>query len=171
MARRSIRVARVAAVVGAVFGLALTPFMAAVAVFTEDIVWSDFGTPVERFFGPLLEDASAITFGEPGLAYDVYGKAFFVVYLLMLPIIRLVHREYRTAGGSSRIELWRWRIVHAALLAGGVGDFISYWTLSIPESIGETAATFGFLVEFNAKLVSWSVWLTGVRVPGCHVRP
>ncbi len=153
MTYRSIRIASVAAIVAAFVGLALTPFMATAAVFSPSIVWDEMATPFTRFFGPLLEDSGALTFGDDGTAYEVYGKAFFLVYLLLVPIMRLVHRAYRTVGGSSRIELRSWWLMYVALLAALVGDFISYWALSIPGSVGEAAAVFGFLVEFNATIL------------------
>jgi hypothetical protein len=153
MTYRSIRIASVAAILAAFVGLALTPFMATAAVFSPSIVWDEMATPFTRFFGPLLEDSGALTFGDDGTAYEVYGKAFFLAYLLLVPIVRLVHRVYRTVGGSSMIELRSWWVMYAALLAALVGDFISYWALSVPGSIGEAAAVVGFLVEFNATIL------------------
>ena len=154
MTYRSIRFACIAAIVGAFLGLVLTPFMATAAVFSPSIVWTDLGTPFERFFGPLVEASGALAFGEAVTAYEVYGKGFFMVYLLFVPIVRLVHRAYLNAGGSSRVELRSWWVMFAALLAAVVGDFVAYWALSIPGSGDDYfAATVGFLIEFNAVLL------------------
>jgi hypothetical protein len=153
MTYRSIRFASLAAIVGALLGFALTPFMATAWVFSPSIVWADLGTPFERFFGPLLEGSGALTFGEDGAAYRLYGKGFFMVYLLLVPIVRLVHHAYRNAGGTSRVELRSWWVMYAALLAALVGDFVAYWALSIPGGGGDFGATVGFLIEFNAVLL------------------
>jgi hypothetical protein len=80
----------------------------------------------------------------------LYGKGFFVVYLLLVPIVRLVHRAYQTAGGTSRVELRSWWVMYAALLVALVGDLVAYWALSLS---GGFAATVGFLFEFNAVLL------------------
>lgn len=145
------RGAAVAAFAAAALGVALTPVMATVAVVHPDIVWSDL-TVVERTFGPLLESTGALTFGAGDVAYRVYGKAFFLVYLLMLPIVRLVHRAYREAGGTRRGELWSWRAMYAALLVALVGDVIAYWALSIPGANGDGIAGAGFAIEVAAMV-------------------
>lgn len=140
------RGAAVAAFAAAALGVVLTPVMATVAVVHPDIVWSDL-TVVERTFGPLLESTGALTFGAGDVPYRVYGKAFFVVYVLMLPIARLVHRAYREAGGSRPGELWSWRAMYFALLVALVGDVIAYWALSIPGATGDAIAGAGFAIE------------------------
>jgi hypothetical protein len=150
MRYRSIRFATLAAMLGAVVGLVLTPYMAAAGVFSPGIVWADLSTPFERFFGPLIESSGALTFGDAGAAYRLYGKGFFVVYLLLVPIVRLVHHSYRNAGGTSRVELRSWWVMYVALLAALFGDFVSYWALSIPGDSGEFIAVAGFLIEINA---------------------
>lgn len=151
---RSPRFAAIAAVAGALWGLALTPPMAAVwayeSAFTrwEDMAW------VERTFGPMLVDAGALSFGRPDLdPYEVYGKGFFLVYLAMVPIVRLVHERYRAGGGEGRWELWTWRTMYVALWVAAVGDFASYWGVSLPGPIGESLWGGGFGIELLASAV------------------
>jgi hypothetical protein len=171
IAGRSVRGAAVAAFAAAALGVVLTPVMATVAVIHPDIVWSDL-TLVERTLGPLLESTGVLTFGAGDVPYRVYGKAFFVVYLLMLPIVRLVHVAYRDAGGSRRVELWSWRAMYVALLVALVGDVIAYWALSIPGAIGDSIAGAGFVIEVAAMvtlLVATAVY--AVVAGGCQVLP
>ena len=114
MTYRSIRFACIAAIVGAFLGLVLTPFMATAAVFSPSIVWTDLGTPFERFFGPLVEASGALAFGEAVTAYEVYGKGFFMVYLLLVPIVRFCFC-------SARAYMPWWRHVSRFCRGGGRG--------------------------------------------------
>ena len=108
-------------------------------------------TWVERTFGPGLESAGALSFGRADLGpYEFYGKGFFLVYLGMVPITWLVHQRFRKAGGHSRWELWTWRVMWVSLVVAAVGDFASYWGVSLPGAVGEGLWSGGFGVEMLA---------------------
>ncbi len=130
------------AALGALIGLTLTPFMAAVWAYEPGISWSE-NTLVERTFGPLLESAGLLTFGGAappegdGLPYEVYGKGFFLVYLLMLPVVRATRPKTGKRGRVSQLAAWSWRGVYGAVWVATVADFISYWGKSVPGAAGD----------------------------------
>ena len=151
------RFAAFAAIAGALIGIALTPFMAAVWVYDPPVnYWWANGSWVLRTFGPTLESAGALTVGfgifENG-SYEVYGKGFFLVYLGMVPIVKLVHGLNAGSDKAGRLEKWSWRVMYVALLVAALGDFTSYWGISLPGSLGETLWVAGFGVEILAFLV------------------
>ena len=160
---RSVRVASWMAIVGAIVGIAVTPFMAAVWAFEPGVVWDELSL-LERTVGPTLESWGALSFGagrvtaadgtilSEATPYEVYGKAFFLVYLLMLPIVRYVHGLHgmRT---QSKWEARTWRVLWVSLIVAGVGDAVSYWGISLPDPTGHALWGGGFLVEILAMLV------------------
>jgi hypothetical protein len=150
------RFAGFAAIAGALLGLALTPPMAAVWVYDPPgTVWRTKSLVV-RTFGPTLESSGALTVGSgvfEDAGYEVYGKGFFLVYLAMVPIVRYVHRRYRNGGGRSRWELWPWRLMYGALLVAALGDFASYWGISLPGLVGDILWSGGFGIELLASAV------------------
>ena len=136
---------------GAAIGIVLTPFMAAVWSYEPGVVWSET-TLVTRTFGPALESAGLLTFGAEGLPYEVYGKGFFLVYLLMIPVIRAVRPSSQPGGWTTRLSLRSWRVVHGAAWVAAVGDSMSYWGVSVPGAVGDSLWGFGFVVEILALL-------------------
>jgi len=179
---RSARFAGWTAIAGAVVGIAITPFMAAVWAYEPGVVWDDLSLLV-KMVGPTLESWGALSFGAgktfaadgqiltESTAYEVYGKAFFVVYLLMLPVVRYVHGMNKEQSGS-RWEARTWRVMWVALIVAGVGDAISYWGISLPDPIGNSLWGGGFLVEILAVLVvliaTTLYGIVGIRL---HVLP
>ena len=137
---------------GAAIGLALTPFMAAVWAYGPGVDWSEF-TLVERIFGPLLERNGLLTFGRDGLdggdglPYEVYGKGFFLVYLLMLPAVRAVRPGARGAGIISQMALWGWSGLYGAMLIAMGADFVSYCGKSVPGRAGNALWSIGGAIE------------------------
>ena len=91
--RWSGRRAGLAAAVGALIGIALTPLMASVWAYDDDEPWSA-APRLERAVGPTLESWGLLDFGGDDVPYETYGKAFFLV----IPADDSSH-----AGGS-----WRW---------------------------------------------------------------
>lgn len=160
-AASSARFASFSAIAGAALGLLLTPPMA--AVWTYDPPFTPWATMtwVERTFGPTLESWGALSFGRAELGpYEVYGKGFFLVYLAIVPIVRLTHERYLRRG-ASRWERWTWRFMWASLLVAAAGDFASYWGVSVPGPAGEALWSGGFGVELIAAamlLVSTTVY-------------
>ena len=159
---RSPRLAAWCSVAGGVIGLAITPFMAAVWAYEPGVVWADLSL-LTRVVGPTLESWGALTLGsgrvvaEDGtvlaesFAYEVYGKVFFLVYLLMMPIVYWAHTAHAGAT-SSRWESWIWRVLWTALTLACVGDAVSYWGISVPGDAGQTLWGLGFAVEIVAVL-------------------
>jgi hypothetical protein len=160
---RSARFAGWTAIAGALVGIAITPFMAAVWAYEPGVVWDDLSL-VAKTVGPTLESWGALSFGAErvvaadgtiladSFAYEVYGKAFFLVYLLMLPVVRYVHRLNVEQSGS-KWEARTWRVMWVGLIVAGVGDAVSYWGISLPDPVGHSLWGGGFLVEILAMLV------------------
>jgi hypothetical protein len=96
-------------------------------------------------FGPTLESWGALSFGSGDLPYEVYGKFFVFVYLLMLPIVRYVH-VLQSASATSAWERRTWRVLWISLIVAAVGDAMSYWGLSLPEP-GDNLWGVGWMVE------------------------
>ena len=148
---RSRRFVGWAAITGAVIGVAITPFMASVWVYGPLVFW-DNTSLLTRLVGPTLESWGALIFGTGDTPYEVYGKTFVFVYLLMLPIVRYVH----VLQSESPLPKWErrtWRILWIALITAAVGDGLSYWGISVPDPVGGFLWGGGFLIEILAILV------------------
>ena len=149
---RTGRFAGWASIVGAVVGVLVTPFMASVWEYDSYVVWSRTSSPVTRVFGPILESWGALSFGSGDLPYEVYGKFFVFVYVLMLPIVRYVH-VLQSTSATSAWERRTWRVLWIALIVAAIGDGMSYWGISLPEPVGDFLWGGGFAVEILAMLV------------------
>lgn len=141
---RSTRFAGWASIASAIVGVLVTPFMASVWE-SDDVVWSTTEGLVTRVFGPTLESWGALSFGSGDLPYEVYGKFFVFVYLLMLPIVRYVH-VLQSTSATSAWERRTWRVLWISLIVAAVGDAMSYWGVSLPEP-GDILWGVGFMVE------------------------
>ena len=163
---KSARFAGRASIASAVVGVLVTPFMASVWEYDYGVVWSTTST-VTRVFGPILESWGALSFGSGDLPYEVYGKFFVFVYLLMLPIVRYVH-VLQTTSATSAWERRTWRVLWISLIVAAVGDAMSYWGISLPEPVGEFFWGPGFMVELltlSVVLVSTTVYgIVSIRV-------
>ncbi len=126
--------------------------MAAVWSYEPGIDWSKT-VFVERTFGPWLESSGLLTFGRQatperdGLPYEVYGKGFFLVYLLMLPIVRAIRPATQTGRWASRLAVCGWRAMYVALWLAMAGDFVGYWGVSVPGDVGKTLLSVGGGIE------------------------
>jgi hypothetical protein len=149
---RSARFAGWASIASAVVGVLVTPFMASVWEYENPLVVWSRTAPVTRVFGPILESWGALSFGSRDLPYEVYGKSFVLVYVLMLPIVRYVHVLQSTSAASAW-ERRTWRVLWIALIVAAVGDGVSYWGISLPEPVGDILWVGGFLVEIVAMIV------------------
>lgn len=147
-------IVRVAAIIGALLAVAITPFMATASFIIQEDAgpWSE-GLLVDRWFGPAFESAGLLTFGpSDDTPYEVYGKAFFLVYLLMLPAIFMAKPQFERSGLAHRIVRLGWSVMFWAAVAAMVGDFLSYWGRSVPDPIGDALWSGGFGVEILAML-------------------
>ena len=157
------------AVLGALIGVALTPFMASVWAYEPGVVWAEQKTLIERSFGPLLESRGLLDFGREGLPYEVYGKGFSLVYLLMVPMVRVVRAAHPETGKVAWLVRRAWRAMYGALLIAVVGDATSYWGNSLPGFVGEQLWGWGFVVEslaiFALLLASLSYGIAGFWHP------
>jgi hypothetical protein len=150
---RSPRFVGWAAIAGAIIGVAITPFMASVWVYGPFVFW-DNTSLLTRLVGPTLESWGALSFGtgDTPTPYEVYGKTFVLVYLLMLPIVRYIH----VLQSESPLPKWErrtWRVLWIALITATVGDGVSYWGISVPDPVGEFLWGGGFFFEILAMLV------------------
>lgn len=143
---RSARFAGWASIASAVVGVLVTPFMASVWSYDYFVVWETTEGLVTRVFGPTLESWGALSFGSGDLPYEVYGKFFVFVYLLMLPIVRYVH-VLQSTPATSAWERRTWRVLWISLIVAAVGDAMSYWAISIPGPVGEFFWGAGFMAE------------------------
>jgi hypothetical protein len=128
--------AGLAAMIGGLTAVLLTPPFAS-AYFTA---YPGYETP--PFWVEPLRPAlgNLLTFAAPRTVYNLYGRLFVLVYLLMLPAVFALHSLHRGANG--RAEKWGFNLLVAGLLlpiAGVVGD---YW-----------AEGAGFLVEVLGLLI------------------
>lgn len=130
----------------------ITPFMASVWEYDNPLVNWSRTAPLTRVFGPILESWGALSFGSRDLPYEVYGKFFVFVYLLMLPIVRYVHALQGTSATRSS-ERKTWRVLWIALIVAAVGDAVSYWGITLPGTLGDALWRGGFMVEILAILV------------------
>ena len=162
---RTARFAGWASIASAVVGVLVTPFMASVWE-SDGVVWSTTEGLVTRVFGPILESWGALSFGSGDLPYEVYGKFFVFVYLLMLPIVRYVH-VLQSTPATSAWERRTWRVLWVSLIVAAVGDGMSYWGLSLPEP-GDILGGVGWMVELLTLfvvLVSTTVYgIVSIRV-------
>jgi hypothetical protein len=163
---RTARFAGWASIAGAVVGVLVTPFMASVWE-SDGVVWSTTEGLVTRVFGPILESWGALSFGSGDLPYEVYGKFFVFVYLLMLPIVRYVH-VLQSTPVTSVWERRTWRVLWVSLIVAAVGDGMSYWGISLPDPVGEFLWGGGFMVELLTLfvvLVSTTVYgIVSIRI-------
>jgi hypothetical protein len=163
---RTARFAGWASIASAVVGVRVPPFMASVWE-SDGVVWSTTEGLVTRVFGPTLESWGALTFGSGDLPYEVYGKFFVFVYLLMLPIVRYVH-VLQSTPATSVWERRTWRVLWVSLIVAAVGDAMSYWAISLPEPVGEFFWGGGFMVEtltLFVVLVSTTVYgIVSIRI-------
>ena len=148
---RSARFAGWASIASAVVGVLVTPFMASVWEYDYFVVWSTTEGLVTRVFGPTLESWGALSFGSGDLPYEVYGKFFVFVYLLMLPIVRYAH-VLQSTPATSAWERRTWRVLWVSLIVAAVGDAMSYWGLSLPESV-DILGGVGWMVELLTLFV------------------
>lgn len=151
------------ALLGTLVGLVITPFMASVWAYEPGVGWS--GGLVERAFGPMLESAGLLDFGGEGIPYEVYGKFFFLVYLLMIPVVCSVRPPVQEGSRIQQASRWAWRAMFTALLVATVGDFASYWGKSVPGPVGEGVWGMGFAVEFLSvmALLASTVVFAGIN--------
>ena len=139
-------------IASAAVGVLVTPFMASVWEYENPLVVWSRTAPVTRIFGPILESWGALSFGSRDLPYEVYGKTFVFVYVLMLPIVRYVHvLQHKSA--TSAWERRTWRVLWIALIVAAAGDAVSYWGISLPGLVGDVLWVGGFQVEILAMIV------------------
>ena len=137
------------AIFGAVVGLLLTPFMDTVWVYEPGIDWLQEPF-IARTFGPSLESSGLLTFGAEGLPYEVFGKGFVLVYLLMIPVIRGVRPAAHRSALMSPIATSSWSWLHWAVWIGACANIASYWGSSVPGVIGEGLFAVGTQIELLA---------------------
>src|SRR5687768_16342895 len=107
--------AGLAAVMGGVLAIVLTPpfasaYFAAYPGFDVPPLWLAFLRPALM---PWL------TFAPPIRVYNLYGRVYELVYLLLLPAVFGVHRLRRTTTG--RAEKWGFVMVVVGLICSFVG--------------------------------------------------
>lgn len=117
-----IRWSGVAAMLGGVLAILLTPFatfaywMVGPAHTYPDMPWAQL---IEPLMTPFLG------FGTPGDVYATYGKVFFLIYLLFLTGLVSLHTHI--AGHESRLERRGFRIALIGLVMNLIGNVGDYW--------------------------------------------
>ena len=106
-------------------------------------------TLLERVFGPTLERWGWLSFGGGNLPYEVFGKGFFLVYLLMLPAARTAIDRLVEANANSVARITA-LLIYRVLWVAVAADFVTYWGMSVPGSVGETLWVTSFMIELLA---------------------
>ena len=101
-----------------------------------------------RLFGPMLESAGLLDFAPDFVVYRTYGRLFFPVYLLFIPMLSALHQvQFGESGKSNKT----YRIFRVSLVVGAVTDAIAYWGVTGPES--NPIQGMAFMIELVALLV------------------
>lgn len=165
----SVRWAGLAALLGGILCLALTPIQA--------YIWSGADAPpLVLATRPLLDQSRRLheaVGSRLGLSdYYFYGRMFFLVYLLALAGLLGLHAS-QSGGGGRREKTW-FRALLAALVAALIGDLVAYWggtDLGDLQGLGFTLEVLALLAVLvssafygRATLRSnvvprWSAWL------------
>ncbi len=121
-----IRRGGLAALVGGILGISLSPFYALAYFATEDGAESLEAPWVAAWAGavrPILEPF--LTFAPPETVYLTYGKLLSFVFLGWLAGLLALH--VRQAASAGRLEKWGFRVALAAALLGTLGSIGVYW--------------------------------------------
>lgn len=150
---RWLRWAGWAAVVGGLAAIAMTPAFAT-AYFrayggeSQLPFWFDAVNPV---LDPLL------TFAAPDRVYEIYGRLYNLVYLLLLPLVVALHDRHRDS--PSRLEQCGYLLLTGGLVATTVGVAGDYWA----NEIGFTLELLG-LLAMTVGVTTWGVAMVRGRV-------
>jgi hypothetical protein len=152
-----VRWAGLAAVVGGVLGVLVSPLYSLAYFATDEVAPSDeprWADPARDLLDPLLTFASADT------VYLTYGKLFLFVWASMLAGLVALHARH--AGRAGRLEGWGFRASFLALVLLVIGAFGAYW-------LGLTDLFFaGFIVPgllllaVGSPLFGMGTWRAGV---------
>lgn len=155
----------VAAVLGGITGIVLSPLMSVAYNRTPDGT-GDVLAPWE----PALREAAMplLTFSDPVAVYTVYGMAAITVFLGLLLGV-LGYRAYRHSGQAdtamSRREQWGFRLSIGGLLLSLLGNIGDYW-IGQPELVdflGFLIGTIGglFVMAVGFALLGYEAWGSG----------
>ena len=150
-----IRWAGLAAVAGGVIAIVLTvPFSIAFALaYPEEPGPPDYLTSLAPELGSLL------TFAAPNPVYELYGRAFDLVYLLFLPAVFAVHRLHHDVADASEVRAFR--ILAAGLVIAFVGVAGDYWL----NGLGFPVEVLGLLVMIVGTTLFGLATLRGSVLP------
>lgn len=118
------------------------------------------------------ELGSLLTFSDPYAVYELYGRVYNLVYLLILPAVVGLHHPHRATGSPK--ETRAFRVLVTGLIATSIGVAGDYWLngLGFPiEVLGLLAVIVGTTLYGVATLRSgvlpaWSAWLLIAGGPG-----
>ena len=164
-----VRWAGVAAVLGGILCLVLTPI--------QSHIWSGADAPPLILAArPLLNQSRRLHEAvgpRLGLTdYYFYGRMFFLVYLLAAAGLLGLHAR-QSRGGGRREQAW-FRVLLAALVAALIGDILAYWggtDLGILQGLGfmleglallavlVSSAFYGRVTLRTNVVPRWSAWL------------
>ena len=113
-----------------------------------------------------------LTFSDPNAVYELYGRVYNLVYLLILPAVVGLHHLHRAT--DSPKETRAFRVLVTGLIATSIGVAGDYWLngLGFPiEVLGLLAVIVGTTLYGVATLRSgvlpaWSAWLLVAGGPG-----
>ncbi len=147
-----IRRGGLAALVGGILGISLSPFYALAYFATEDGAGSLEVPWVAAWAGavrPILEPF--LTFAPPEMVYLTYGKLLSFVFLGWLAGLLALH--VRQAASAGWLEKWGFRVAFAAALLGTLGSIGAYWV----GSFWWGAVDFSFLAFMVPALLLFNV--------------
>ena len=170
------------AILGGTLGVILTPFMVSIWNYEGGIVpWADKWI-FYRIFGPILEEAGALTFAPAHIVYYTYGRLYFLVYLLILPGVISFHRALPQHVKDHGNLPERYKLLILGLLVAMIGDIGGYWGNSEPgfnliQAGGAYVEIVGLLMILGASLIygrglnkagaipRWPAWLLILSAP------
>lgn len=136
-----IRWSGLAAMVGGVLGVVLTPPFAVASALA-----SPEGAGVLPFWAQWVKAVFPFDFASEGQVYNTYGRVYFLTVLPELWGLYALRRL--RGGGSGTLEKWGFRLSLIGLWVVVVGIFTDYWTNSPPGIMAELFGSLILLVGF-----------------------
>ncbi len=167
---KSIHRGGLAAAVGGILGILISPFYALAYFATRDGAESLSAPWVAAWAGalrPVLEPF--LTFASPETVYLTYGKLLTFVFLGWLAGLLALHG--RQAASSGRLEKWGFRVALTGIVLGVIGSVGVYWVGAFSWGVVDfffLAFMVPALVLFNAGFPLFGAGTLRAKVASRH---